>query len=238
MTDANALTEPADIYRIIKSLQQARSFLSVKLGNSSDTFGSIILHTDFDKQVFVIDQLSPETGNPLIQRKTKIAVSGLLDGVPALFGTTTYHTALQIDGSRVHSLHFPETITYNQRRQAFRISVPRSIDSSITLQAPSRGASLQGRVIDISASGIGCEFVYHLQDLEKGSVISHVHIVVGNVLDMTCDLICQYPPHTDENSNYFRMGTEFCALNSSQEKAVARTVLMLQQNARKLETKR
>ena len=238
MNDASKLSEPADIYRIVKSLQQARSFLSVKLANSSDVFTSIVLHTDFEKGVFVIDQLSPSHGNSLIVRKSSISVSGLVEGVPAIFDPVTYHMALQLDGNSVHCLNLPTAIGYNQRRQAFRINVPRSINSAITLPAVAGTKSLTGRVIDISASGLGCEFSEDaLPNLEKGNVIANVHIVVGDVLDMTCDLICQYP-QAETRTNSFKLGTGFCELNSLQEKAVAKTVLMLQQNARKLETKR
>jgi len=242
--------DDADIFRLIRTMQKEHSSLSVEFQSLDKPYASIIIACDPKKRTFTIDNLHPADGNHLLRQGRKFSIIGLCNGVPAVLnnsritsdsGTTSEHDGNFSGGFR---LKFPNTITYQQRRQFFRTQVPRILDARTSFSDSKQEESeenkqkeiISGRLIDLSNTGFACEFsIDEKSKLKKHSLIKNFIIHIPEWLEISCSIRIMNARKVNKNP-IVRCGMAFTDLSAQQERVVSKCVLRIQQKLRQTET--
>ncbi|GAB1266399.1 hypothetical protein NBRC116493_19970 [Aurantivibrio infirmus] len=234
--------EDADIYRIVRAMQSEHSLLSVEFQRLEKLYTSIIVSCDPKRGVFHIDKLHPSDGNHLLFQNHEFSIIGLCNGVPAILSGCQIDTQTEaaipsiLAGNKGIALHFPRTITYQQRRQSFRTLVPRILGAKISYTLPDSDAPISGRLLDLSNTGFGCEFsIDKKATLKKGMTIKNCSIEIPEMLNINCSIEIMNARKVNKNP-LVRCGIIFTDLSDKNERLITKCVLQLQQKLRRTET--
>lgn len=240
--------DDADIYRLILTMQKERSSLSVEFKGLEKPYASIITACDPKQSTFTIDNLQPPDGNHLLSQGAEPSIIGLCNGVPAILNgsrlTSLNDTATKDDGNFTTGflLGFPDTISYQQRRQFFRTQVPRILDAgtsfSLSEDNNEEKETISGRLVDLSNTGFACEFSIDKKSLlKKNTTIENFIIHIPELLDLSCTIKIMNARKVNKNP-IIRCGMIFSDLSPQQEKLISKCVLRIQQKLRQTETRR
>lgn len=135
---------------MLKRVQQARSLLTVTLGDHGKPYTSSVLDIDTQAGCLLLDELSPPDGHRNLHPGSELRVFGRIDGIELSFNTgiTTIDHSADI---ALYKSTLPDEIRYNQRREFHRVSPHREL--SVKLRNP-QGQSLESKLRDISLGGV------------------------------------------------------------------------------------
>ena len=227
------ITNTQDIYRTLKSLQLSRSQLTVKIGGDRSSYASMTMHVDLQRQQFVIDELNPEAGNAAVARGETFTIVAYYEGVRVILkGRPTQAKTAHAIASAI-TLDFPDYIYHKQRRNAFRAPLQTDTPSSVLLTSSQRQAVLQGRVTDLSTSGVGCEFNGVVRpEIDRHEHFENCTLKINGEFELRCSLVAR-PANYHRRSDRYTCGFRFAALDRQQQKHIDRYVLAIQRQARK-----
>jgi c-di-GMP-binding flagellar brake protein YcgR len=227
------LTHLEDIYSALYALQRSRSIITLRFGHDANAFSSLLIHTDLQKQQFVIDEVRPEDGNPRLKRGEPFTLIAFYDGVQVMIKDCRITSSQVPDFDQAYAINFPKSLYHKQRRQVFRAAVARSSSSSIELHSENRMDKFYGRVVDISPLGIGCEFEGYIEPkLERGELFDQGRLNINNEFALDAALIVKHPAY-NKITDTTQCGFEFSALDPVNQKALDRFILHLQRQARR-----
>jgi len=142
------------IIDIFNAMAHDRTLLKLKLPGSENDFSSCILAVDQKAFCFTLDEIYPEEGHLLISRNGYATVSGTIQGASIEFKASLVGSSKT--GQFVnYTCSIPDTISYNQRRDEYRIKIPKTHLVRVTVQHVPTRQILQGVIHNISRHGIG-----------------------------------------------------------------------------------
>ncbi|TQV84124.1 hypothetical protein FKG94_05530 [Exilibacterium tricleocarpae] len=232
------ITNVQDIYRTLKSLQLARSQLTVKINGDRQSYASMVMHVDLQRRRFTIDELVAGDANRRVAAGQPFTIIAFYEGVKVIL------KGKSAGGGRGQTLldtiniNFPAYIYHKQRRQAFRAPLAADTPSGIRLLSGRRHTALHGRIIDLSTTGVGCEFTKPARlDIDKHEHFDRCTINIGDEFELHCHLIARSPGYQRLLDRY-TCGFAFTLLDRHQQKALDRYVLAIQRRARKARSQR
>lgn len=230
------ISDKHQIFSILSAVQKSRTPITIKFPHRDRYYTSLILRTDLDDAAIIIDEIAPEDGHLLAMQKLPFSIRGSHGGISLFFKDNVIGGSGRESDIAFYKVPFPDEMIYQQRRNAFRATVARSLHVDVRLQNPGTGQLLQGRLFDLSIGGCRVNFEGELKPmLERGDTFQFCHMQLNEAP------LSQ--PVTVKHASYVRdwgettCGFAFDALDSGTQKLIDRYVYFLQREARRLETK-
>lgn len=246
-------TSAGDIFSVLRTLQADRSSINIQFDQSNAPFSSMVLEVNLHAREFYLDEFANEqarkwadSGRPFSLRAS---INGIRVHAKDLVVVETTSTRHGQDGYRVA---FPERLLYLQRRDAYRAVVPATLNvqADLVRQHPStdqdnadhsaenpRKSSkttiekIQGRIIDMSATGLAVEVEGKLESETRMMELVAVKAdlpLVEQTLQVNTQLV--YSRYL-QDSNKTLCGMKFADLPRSQEVIITRFVTQLQRES-------
>ncbi len=242
-SDILRLSDDIDIFLVLNSFQQHKQSLNLSSATSKQSFSTMILECDQNKTEFKIDKVASTDKNSFSPKHdTKYNLEGVLDGIYYQLKGCYWIGDDDSYSSGGHRLQFPSEIYHQQRRQTFRTAVPRSINSCIEISDCNNQHRCNGRIMDISVTGLACEYtpeedsdaVATIEDLKQQKLLLTIRI--DKIIDTKClgkikDLI------PTKKLDHHRFGLEFESLDKTTERLISKAVVDLQRLTRKNQTR-
>lgn len=225
------ITRP-EILGLLKRVYENHSLLTIKIDDQSATYSSTILGIDTRKNLILIDDLFPSSGDKL-ERLSTLHCFTRLDGICINFSCPLKATTSRDTTNNAHQVTVPNKIHYHQRRRHYRVP--------LNWTAASMSASIESHeftatVVDISASGIGAK-LNSIPDIEldKNLLLSASVITIPNFQAITTSLIIRAVRSSSPDNSIY-LGAEFTRLDSNQIKQIQHLVAQLDRESCQIRT--
>jgi c-di-GMP-binding flagellar brake protein YcgR len=145
------VVEPVAILRILETLARRRSLLIVHARGSDATFVTQVLHAEAG--AVILDRPSLAEHDALLLAAPAARLEGRDHDVPVAFAIAT-PVACAFGGRPALSVPLPAVVQRFQRRDHYRVHVPRARPTFCDVPLPGGDARVRARVVDLSCSGL------------------------------------------------------------------------------------
>jgi hypothetical protein len=236
--------------QLLQKFAQTKQHLRLRVPNRDDDYTTVIIDCDWPSRILLLDHAISPGGPVSLQNYELVQLDGTLTGVHyTLHGIPLLDNPLLDKDSNAQEgqlAGFPSLISYQQRRQSFRTTIPRSLSSNLEIKIEDSDSSweglvLEGRLLDLSASGLACECLIAAEAGEKKfSQLKLKPISISIDLDELMTIACTgqikeiLPSSRDD---VLRLGIEFSDLCPSLQRLVDKAVVDVQRLTRKNQTR-
>ncbi|WP_455223346.1 flagellar brake protein [Kaarinaea lacus] len=212
------------ICEIFQLLKETRTVLTVKLPDSKKQFSSSIIKVDLEKKQFTLDEIYPVDGHKLFENTGKLIALAELHGARISFETCriTSDNSRQISS---YQCHIPESVSYIQRREEYRVSVHSTQIIQITAEHRETNQLVQGRVCDISPQGIGIVF-NTAHTIKPGDQLNRCQLMLPRNDSVNFSLDVRHIESTTPGT--IRVGGSFLDLTTRSREIISRFVRHLE----------
>lgn len=239
------LTDAIEIFLVLRSFQEKRQALKLFHSGVELPFSTIVLASDQSQFEFVIDDLGSTNEQSFnFKDNGKYTLEGTLNGIHYqlidCFCLGENHSGT---GNSGQSFRFPKQIVHQQRRQIFRTAVPRSISGCVEINNQNSEKLINGRILDLSVSGMACEYypndnepekLESLEDLKDQNLL--LVITIDNILQTKCyGTLKNFLPSPKQGIQ--RFGLAFLPLDTVTERKISKAVVEIQRATRKNQTR-
>lgn len=151
-TVASQMNQFVYIDKILHNLAQNRTQLSIRFPSSSDTFASMLLSVDNQKNYIILDEIAPTEGHFRAINGTPFTISTREQGVFLSFDSKVVKHVEDNNLSYYH-LPYPHDVKYTQRRKAYRVPLQPHHGLRADIFLPNQ-PRISADVTDISVSGL------------------------------------------------------------------------------------
>lgn len=220
----------AQIIHCIGRLKDRRSAISVDPRSGQAPRNSTVLNLNIEQSYMVIDQLAGGGADTLLEKGQTVRIRSMADGVEVVFQTKVMARGAK-NGTVLYKLALPSKIYQLQRREHYRVAPGVVEDISVTIKDRD-GSEYQGRLMDISASGVGVRFRQRLPEhFVPGHEMPECTVEMHNGTSIRCAV--QIRRVDTERLSRPTMGAQFVNLSRAQEHAIERFVAALDREQRK-----
>lgn len=217
----------AKIVEVLGLLKQEDAKLKINFAGSKKDFSSHIIAVDKKNLCFTLDEIFPEDAHLLFSRSGNLIAQSKVQGATVSFQSSL----IRASRSRQFTTYvcdIPDSISYIQRRNEYRVLVPSAhLVRAVAQHAPSRQI-LQGRVHDISLNGI-CLAFKSRHIIKPGEQLTHCKLPVGSDQVITFTLEVR---HIESNStDTIHVGGKFSDLTARSSELISRFVRELERIA-------
>lgn len=184
---------------------------------------------DPDAGVIVVDAL-PSVEGRHVEMADRVEVRGVLDSLLTWFysGGMTVHAEGK---DRYYHVPYPDELYRLQRRNAFRITLPVTMDSGVVALVPNDIRQVSARLHDLSATGAGVlldevEAAY----FEPGMRVESAMLQVEELLDIKLNLEVRNKRPGPRESEVI-VGVAFVDMDPSNAHALQRAVMEIQRTS-------
>ena len=139
-----------EIIQKLRMLGKGNDLVTAHIGN--DNVLTAVVDVLPDNDLLVLDYASNEKLNEKLIKAKRVICTTDHDGITSQFTATNIKKA-RLKGSTVLACPLPETLLWVQRREAYRVRIPRSTSASLQIMNTD-GNPITLPVLDISATGI------------------------------------------------------------------------------------
>ena len=228
------LTTPLEISSNLRQLQESHDPLIITFHERSQRFQSYLIKVDRDTASMALDEMIPRDGEKFIENGEHFRIEGFHDGVRIAWECNHALKITEVDGHRCYSGPMPEEMTYHQRRNAFRAALKLTDLVSVELGGEKLKAPINGKLLDISATGCKLRFEGDITDrLQLGQVYDRLIAppLFGN---QPTSVELRYL-HFEEKLNITFAGLRFHNISGQAARNVERFVYQLQREARRFD---
>ncbi|SEQ43015.1 c-di-GMP-binding flagellar brake protein YcgR, contains PilZNR and PilZ domains [Ectothiorhodospira magna] len=230
---------------IFHAIKQSRSLFMVQLPRLGLQGLTQIIDTDLDEEELWLDiPNDQDLLNQLIEG-TRLVVRGTLQGVPIRFETRFIRREPH-GGEDALVCQWPDELDYQQRRNAFRVSIPRSMAAHVRwVREREDGASEpeqeqnqepdlvhESRLADLSIQGLGMESEICSQDCPQVGdrvCITQLSVSGQQWSDIQAEVRSIKPMEGDES--LVRLGMKFLELSPGADRSLNRLLMEMQYEA-------
>ncbi|NEX20144.1 flagellar brake protein [Thiorhodococcus mannitoliphagus] len=227
----------SDARRIASALAEINSQLilvSVRLDADGPLYDSRILRLDEAAQTLVLDKLAPLDEQIQLSTEQDLYVYATLRGIAIRFTTTVKEVATT--GETTHyACAYPEQMLYLQRRDLFRVPLPRHDHRTVSISDRDGGQEIVGKLQDLSIKGfcieveasevnqhqLGSSFYYHGMSLPETRTALAGEALLVNLRAST-------------SPGYLSAGFAIIDLDPQTERSLMRAALYFQRESRKM----
>lgn len=228
------LTTPLEISSNLRQLQESHDPLIITFHERSQRFQSYLIEVDRENGSIKLDEMIPRDGERFLEAGEPFKVEGFHDGVRIAWECTGTLTIKDSDGDRFYNGELPTEVVYHQRRNAFRAALKLTDLVSVVLGGEKLKSPLDGKLLDISATGCKLRFEGNITDrLQLGEVYDRLAAapLFGN---QPVSVELRYL-HFEEKLNITFAGLRFHNISGPAARNVERFVYQLQREARRFD---
>lgn len=221
-----------DVAFNLNDLRKQRTALSCELGGTGHSFTTEILSVDSDKAVLYLDAPGSTDMQQRIAQSTGLVVRSASGGVQIAFELGACAVS-SLDGAAALRAALPKRILKVQRRDFFRVQVPKSLPVSCAIPlAGSRPAAYV--VIDIGLGGVALFSKEGDPLLKEGTTYKkcRLNFPDGNTLEVDIRVRHVANIKSSHRAPTRRYGCAFESLQGPQEAQLQRYVLQLERDRR------
>lgn len=214
------------ILGLLKRIQNQRAMLTITLPGSDKNYNSAILEINEKEAYLVIDELSPESGHPLLLDVKELRARTRVEGARISFSTTLIDAGRE-SGIAYYNLALPTEIDYLQQRASYRVKTGVAQPVPVTL-IHEEDQAIKGEMQDLSIGGLSIR-VAHKQlpaTLKTTDTLPCCFRLTQNE-EVTCTLEIRSIRSKDNNTPV-RLGCRFINLAVPQQKIIQRYIIALE----------
>ena len=225
---------PIEVCALLKTLQQARTPLSIRFADRNDSFQSFIVQLDNQRQLVWIDEMIPQSGDRYMSLGEPCRLEAWQEGAHLRWEAAGAVREI-LDDAPAFRMSIPQLLVYHQKRGAFRAPIRRSLEVGIGLSHSKRGAAPRGYLMDISATGCKARLEGNQESaLPPGEIfdLSHITLPDSGRTSVAVEIRHRhYFPDSDET----HVGLMFHDMGPGLQRQIDRFVNFLQREARRME---
>lgn len=228
------LTTPLEIAANLRLLQESHDPLIITFHERTQRFQSYLVEVNRDSSKIALDEMIPRDGERFLLNGEAFRVEGFHDGVRIAWDSNGSLTIDESNGGRCYRGAMPVEVVYHQRRNAFRAALKLAQLVNIELGGEKLKAPVNGKLLDISATGCKLRFDGDISDrLQLGEVYDRfiAALPFGN---MTAPVELRYLHHEERIDTTFA-GVRFHNMSGLVQRQVERFVYQLQREARRFD---
>ncbi len=233
-TKAEKVTHFPQIVGLLRRLRDGRNLLTVRIPGSELTFNSLLLEVNADEGYILLDELSHPRGHELLREKGTLRAVSRCQGVEVSFACKV-RVEQGRDGLAFYRGEIPESLTYYQRRSAYRVHVTLDTDIPV-LFGLEEGERLQGHLHDLSVGGIGLTLDTE-KELRQGLVIPECTLKLPKGEPIRTDVEVRFA-RADSDKHTTRIGGRFLHIPPRVEARLSRFVAQLERDLLRRKTRR
>lgn len=227
------VTTAVEIQALLKSLQLARTPLTISFDGRSQQCQSYIVALDIPDNRLLIDETIPQIGDKWLAQGDSFHIDAWLDGVHMRWQGDTALKIL-LDDAPAFSMPLPTRLIHHQRRGAYRATIQRSIDTHLELIHARHERRFAGELLDISATGCKLRLTGNqLQALQPGEHYEHSRILLPEDTRFDINIEVRHREY-HEASDETHVGLRFVHPAPQAQRHIDRFVHYLQREARRL----
>lgn len=221
-----------EIVATLRQLQEGHDPLILTFKERNQRFQTYLLEVDRDTASIALDEMVPRDGEKYLQAGEPFTIEGFHEGVRVVWAC---EETMQVDiteGAHCYRGKLPETVTYHQRRNAFRATLQKTQLVNVQMIGGNLKAPINGKLLDISATGCKLRFDGDVTDrLRTGEVYDRflAALPFGNV---TAPVEMRYLQYEERVDTTFA-GVRFYKMSGLVQRQVERFVYQLQREARR-----
>ncbi|MNO74398.1 Flagellar brake protein YcgR [compost metagenome] len=228
------LTAPVEIHACLQMLMDSHDPLVIAFADRQQRFQSYVVEVDRAANRIALDELMPNDGERYLQNAEPFRIEASHEGIRIVWECRQAVTFDELDKHRCYWLPLPEEMLYHQRRNAYRAKLKQSEQVSVELGGEKLKAGLQGKLLDISATGCKLRFERDIGNrLQPGEVYERctLRLPFGTI---TVGVEVRYVKY-DEKLDASFAGLRFHRIAGLEQRQVERFVYQLQREARRFE---
>ena len=231
---AEKVTHFPQIVGLLRRIRDSRNLLTIRIPGSELTFNSMLLEVDADEGYILLDELNQPRGHELVQEKGVLRAFCRCQGVEINF-VCRVQVEQSRDGVAFYRGVIPDSLSYYQRRSAYRVHVTLDTDIPVLLTLD-EGERLQGHLHDLSVGGIGLTLDTE-KELRQGLVIPDCTLKLPKGDPVRTDVEVRFA-RTDTEKHVTRIGGRFLHLPPKIEARLSRFVAQLERDLLRRKTRR
>ncbi len=225
---------PIEILSLLKNIQQHRDHLSISFADRPRKFQSVIVQIDTDAKTLWFDEMMPREGDRHAIAGEAFRIDAWHEGVHMRWQCAGVQRLL-LEGVPTYCAPLPEEMLYHQKRGAFRASIRRSMELGLHLGHAKRNVSLNGTLMDISATGCKARFSGDCTtQLPPGDLFEQCSLEIPDAGRLNLNIEIRHTWH-EPGSNETLAGLAFSQTSAAAQRQIDRFVNFLQREARRLE---
>ncbi|TCS71018.1 c-di-GMP-binding flagellar brake protein YcgR [Sulfuritortus calidifontis] len=222
---------PLEIERILRGMMEQKILVSGSGNKSKNAFITTVLGVDGQsRQFFLESPLDGHMDDDLLV-KDGAAFSARYENVQIQF-IAGLGKRLEHEGRAAYRLPFPTRFLRFQRREYYRVEVPRANPSKCRFTLANQKQVVEGVVADISIGGIGLTYKPGEADVALGQVIHGCRLFIPEVGEFVVSLkVRNQIDLTLRNGEHaWRIGCEFIDLPSIVERELQRYIFKIERD--------
>jgi len=202
----------SEITQKLRLLAKSKSAINGYFNNGNGFFLTSVIEVLRDKKLLVLDISSDPELTQKITNADNIIFKAKHQGITAQFKTSSIQT-VKFQGQQFFACAIPEQLLWVQRRENFRVSIPRS-NNAIFQFHTEQGDMAEHRIIDVSGVGIAIADESFSLKMEAGYEFNNVNLIFSNELSCSTSLTVQntLPLNFSDPSKGQRLGCHFNGL--------------------------
>ena len=218
-------------------LARKKCLITAHFADGKNPLLTLILDVLGEKNLLILDYGPNEATNKKILAAKNIKFASNYDGVKASFSAKKLVKA-KYQGQPVFALPIPEALLWLQRRESYRVKVPRSEPVSCRISLDEGEAAVYS-VLDISVGGIGIldpDFNFREGRGDVGVWLKNCDLVLPEVGEQSVTLDVRYyvPMNKNDRSAGQRVGFAFRELNYAVESKIQQYMHMVELQRRRV----
>ncbi len=207
----NFLTDTDKIVTLLSEIEQSSPLCTVHVDGSPQEYSSSILGIKADKNLIILDELSPKEGNTELQNSKALKLSLFHKGIHLSFNLTDLKMG-HSRGITYYKADLPDRIFYPQRRRSPRIEIS-SINIPFSGVSERTGLSVNGYLFDLSRGGAGVDLSVNRARIQRGDKIKNCQISFDDYV-MDFEFSVRFFKSTPSSTTKFQIGGLFENLSS------------------------
>ncbi|SFB98058.1 c-di-GMP-binding flagellar brake protein YcgR, contains PilZNR and PilZ domains [Marinospirillum celere] len=235
----NLVSNPAEIASLLASLYRKHASITVNFRGKSQHYASMILDLDREEGVFYLDEFNPPSGHKRALSGEPFSIRASTQGLSIFFNHCQLLDIIKEEKGAIYKVAFPKLVKHDQKRQAFRARVLRSMSAPITLLSYERGEPFKGSLVDLSNGG--CNFILNelvdppLRDLE---IFEELTLDIEDFERSITVAAEMRRISEDEQKEITSCGVRFINVDGSTQAEIDRLVMFLQREALRMDVSR
>ncbi len=211
--------------KVMYELLSSRAPLTLSLESTTEQYASLILEVFDDKEVVLLDEPFPRGALNLLKENDKLFISCKSQGVVVNFDA---HIVQILDSDvKGIAIAYPKELDYIQRRESFRVMIPRSHPTQFSFILSQVG-QLKANVMDVSLTGMRLLVPHNLdKHIKDGQLIQNGRLAIHEQSQVSCQVrVCHHKYIPSRRGTI--IGCEFSGLSAEQQQQMNQSVMNLQ----------
>ncbi len=212
----NFITNTDRIINLLCEIEVSSPLCTIQIDNAPEEYNSSILGIKPDKNLIILDELTPDEGNTYLQNTKSLKLSTYHKGIHLSFHLSEIELGYS-RGITYYKASLPQRIFYPQRRHSPRIEIS-SIDIAFSGVSERTGISVNGYLFDLSRGGAGIDLPVNRARIQRGDRIKNCQIIFDDY-EMNFDLSVRFVKQPSPTTSKMQIGGFFENVsNKSQSK--------------------